>query len=124
MTMPEAPSNATPPRSRMTLVGERRFPDPPQSDPPAMTVPSGGTTPKLTTTETTPPSYQAYRAGMLGALNFATAVLGVRLILLVSVLGASGLTFLVLRDPDPYRLVALATYGVLVVLPVVYLAGR
>lgn len=61
---------------------------------------------------------------MLGALNLATAILAVRLILLVSVCGANVLTYLALRDPDPYRLAALGVYSLVVVVPLIWLAAR
>lgn len=144
MTPPEAPSNVTPKRSPMTLVGERRLPDRPKISPSdsegMMTVESGGTTPNLTTS---PPNFlanqqppqatfinpeyvhrAAWRAGMMGALNLATAVLSVRLTLLVAVFGASAIAYLSLSDPTPYRLGSLAIYGTLVVLPLVWLASR
>jgi hypothetical protein len=86
-----------------------------------------------TTTPTTPiaPNLQqeyihraAWKAGVLGALNLATAILAVRLTLLVSVGGAIGVAFLVLRDPDPYRLAALGIYAAVVVVPLIWLAAR
>jgi hypothetical protein len=84
-----------------------------------------------TTATTTPTDFQreyvhraAWKAGMLGALNVATAILAVRLTLLVSVVGASGLTFLVLQNPDPYRLGALGIYAVVVVVPLIWLTAR
>lgn len=61
---------------------------------------------------------------MLGALNVVTAVLAVRLILLVCVCGAIALAYLALMQPDPYRLGALAIYAVAVVLPLVWLSSR
>jgi hypothetical protein len=61
---------------------------------------------------------------LLGALNVVTAVLAVRLILLVSVCGAIALAYLALTQPDPYRLGALAIYAVVVVLPMVWLSAR
>jgi hypothetical protein len=60
----------------------------------------------------------------MGALNVVTALLAVRLILLVSVGGATALTWLALRDPDPYRLAALGVYAGVVVVPLVWLAAR
>ena len=82
-------------------------------------------------TTTTPTDIQrefvhraAWKAAMLGSLNLVTAILAVRLILLVSVSGAVALAYLALREPDPYRLGALGVYGVLVVLPMVWLAAR
>ena len=89
---------------------------------------SSTTTP---TTATPPNPFQqeyiprsAWKAGVLGALNLATAILAVRLILLVSVCGAISLSYLALLQPDPYRLGALAVYAVVVVVPLVWLAAR
>jgi hypothetical protein len=82
-------------------------------------------------TTTTQTDYQqeyihrtSWKAGMMGALNVATAILAVRLILLASVLGAIGLTYLVLREPDPYRLAALGVYAGVVVVPLIWLTAR
>jgi hypothetical protein len=66
----------------------------------------------------------SWKAGMLGALNAATAILAARLILLVAVCGAIGLTYLVLREPDPYRLAALGVYAGVVVVPLIWLTAR
>ncbi|HEY2105589.1 MAG TPA: hypothetical protein VGH29_07380 [Candidatus Binataceae bacterium] len=60
----------------------------------------------------------------MGALNVATAILAVRLTLLVSVSGAIGVAFLVLKDPDLYRLAALGVYAAVVVVPLIWLASR
>ena len=61
---------------------------------------------------------------MLGALNLATAILAVRLILLVAVCGAIAVAYLVLKEPDPYRLGALGVYAAVVVVPLIWLAAR
>lgn len=60
----------------------------------------------------------------MGTLNVLTVVLAVRLILLVSVCGASVLAWRVLAEPDPYRLGTLGVYGVVVVLPLIWLLAR
>ena len=63
----------------------------------------------------------------MGALNVITAVLAVRLTLLVSVGGAVWLSWLVLGGtgaPEPLRLAALAVYCAVVVVPLVWLASR
>lgn len=60
---------------------------------------------------------------MLGAINVLTAVLAARLLVLVSILGAIGLTWTVIANPDPYRLVALGGYCLLTVVPCVVLAS-
>jgi hypothetical protein len=61
---------------------------------------------------------------VIGALNILTAVLAVRLILLVAVSGAVWLTWLALQQPDPYRLGALGVYAAVIVVPMVWLAAR
>lgn len=66
----------------------------------------------------------AWKHGMLGALNLVTAILAVRLTLLVAVCGAVWLTWLALQQPDPYRLGALGVYAGIVVVPMVWLASR
>jgi hypothetical protein len=66
----------------------------------------------------------SWKAGMLGALNVAVAILAVRLILLVGVIGAIGVAYLVLREPDPYRLAALGVYAGVVVVPLIWLTAR
>lgn len=58
----------------------------------------------------------------MGAFNALALVIAARLILLVAVGGAIGLTYLALLNPDPYRLGALAIYTVAVVMPTVWLA--
>ena len=76
-----------------------------------------------TTTIPTPPD-RAYRAQAMATVNVLASVLSVRLTLLVSVGGAIGLTWLAVRDPDPYRLAALGVYAAVVVVPLVWLSSR
>jgi hypothetical protein len=78
----------------------------------------------LTTTTPELVRRAAWQAGVLGALNAVSAVIAVRLILLVCVSGAIVLAYLALAQPDPYRLGALALYGLMVVLPMVWLSSR
>lgn len=61
---------------------------------------------------------------MLGAMNLATAILAARLIVLIAVVGAIVLTWAALGDPNPWRLALVGAYGLLVVAPCVWLAGR
>ena len=85
-----------------------------------------------TTTETaSPPDLHkeyiergAWKQGVLGTLNVVSVLLAVRLTLLLSVGGATYLTYLALQNPDPYRLGALAIYAGVVVIPMVWLASR
>jgi hypothetical protein len=60
----------------------------------------------------------------MGAVNVLTAVLSMRLVVLTSILGGIGLTWLALQQPDPYRLGALGLYGLFVSVPSVWLASR
>lgn len=61
---------------------------------------------------------------MLAAVNVATTILAARLIVLIAVVGAIVLTWAALGDPNPWRLAAVTVYGLLVVGPCVWLAGR
>ena len=65
----------------------------------------------------------AWKAGVMGSLNVLFAVIAVRLILLVAVLGAIGLTYLAVQQPEPMRLGALAIYVAFVVVPASWLAS-
>ena len=67
---------------------------------------------------------RAWKASVLGAVNVLVAVLAVRLILMVSVLGGIALAWSGVTSPDPLRLAAVGIYGVLVLLPIVWLASR
>lgn len=60
----------------------------------------------------------------MGAIAVVTQVLALRLVVLVAICGGIGLTWTALSSPDPFRLGALAIYGLAVVIPVVWLAGR
>jgi hypothetical protein len=100
----------------------------PPPEPSLSQIASGSTT---TARTATPPDLQqefiqrsAWRAGVIGGLNIATAILAVRLILLVAVCGAIGVAYLVLKEPDPYRLAALGVYAAVVVVPLIWLAAR
>lgn len=66
----------------------------------------------------------AWKAGVIGSLNLISALLAVRLILLVAVCGAAALSYLVLQQADVYRLGVLGLYAGLVVLPLIWLAAR
>ena len=122
-----------PPSKRlMQLVAEKRIPDaPPIAPNPSPTTP---TTPGAITyqpsTGPIPPnlmtelaSRASWRAGVMGAVNVFTTILAVRLTLLIAVSGGISLTYVALRTPDLYQLIALATYCVAVVVPVVWLTA-
>lgn len=68
-------------------------------------------------------SLAAWKSGVMGALNFAAHVLAVRMIVLVAVTGAIGLTWQALADPVLYRVLAVGVYSMLVVIPVVWLSA-
>lgn len=59
----------------------------------------------------------------MGAVAVISQVLALRLLVLVAIAGGIGLTWLTLMSPEPFRLGALAIYGILIVLPTVWLAG-
>jgi hypothetical protein len=65
----------------------------------------------------------AWKAGVLASINVLVMVLSARLIMMVAVSGGIALTWLVLQQADPYRLIGLAIYAAGVVLPAVYLAA-
>lgn len=121
------PPENTPRRSRspMQLVGERQLPDQPTL---SHLIASATTT--ATTAPNPPAEYvhrAAWKAGVLGSLNVLAVVLAVRIILLVAVIGALILAWAALHTPEtvPYpALIMLVVYGLLVVVPVVWLSSR
>ena len=115
----------SPSQRRMTLVGERREPEP--SPLPSLNQTQQPSRPSSTATTISPEFVHraAWQAGVMGALNVLTAVLAVRLTLLVSVCGSAGLAYLVLSGvPDPLRVAVLGVYCLAVCLPLVWLAAR
>ena len=60
----------------------------------------------------------------MGAINVLVALLAIRLILFVAIVGAIVLTFTVERSPDQWRLAALAIYCAVTILPLTWLAAR
>ena len=66
----------------------------------------------------------AWRQAVIGSLNVATKILAVRLILLLAVIGAVGLTLIAVQKKDPASLIGLGVYTVTVVLPTVWLTSR
>jgi hypothetical protein len=110
----------------MLLVAEREVPDPP-----SLPLPTPSPTPTPTQTTQSRPNLQqeyiarlAWKQGVLGALNLATAILAIRLILLLAVCGAVALAWVALASADPMRLAALGVYTLSVVGPLVWLAAR
>jgi hypothetical protein len=57
----------------------------------------------------------------MGVVNALSVILATRMLVLVSIGGAIGLTWLGLTNPDPYRLIALGIYCFAVVIPCIYL---
>lgn len=60
---------------------------------------------------------------MLGSINVLAKVLSVRWTLTMAVAGGIVLTAEALSSPDGYKLGAVALYGLLIVVPVVWLAA-
>ena len=125
-----APSaNTPPPLKRMQLVAERRVEETPTPPRPS-TLEQTIKTAMATSTPTNPPlapeimHRAAWKAGVLGAVNVLVMLLAARLIVLVAIGGAIGLTWQALGNPDPNRLIALGIYGAAVVIPCVWLAAR
>jgi hypothetical protein len=111
----------------MLLVAEREVPDapPPQPSPTIQTAtPTRETTRPLDHLQQEYVHRAAWKAGVLGALNFAVRVLSARLILLCSVLGSVFLAWLALSQPDLTRLAVLGVYTTTVLLPLTWLAGQ
>jgi hypothetical protein len=65
-----------------------------------------------------------WKASVMATLNTLFIVLSVRLILLVSIIGAIIVVSRVVAAPDPWRLGALAIYTLVVVVPMVWLSSR
>jgi hypothetical protein len=126
----------------MLLVAERQEPEMPSQSPRvalAETILLGKTTP-TTSSPSNPLANQqpvqppfvnqeiahraAWKAGVLGAVNVFAMILGARLLVLVAIAGAIWLTWTGLGNPDLFRLIALGTYCVAVVVPVVWLASQ
>ena len=130
------PSDATRRPSRpMQLVSERHLEDP---SPPSPTSPTTTATSWTSSRDpfpdyspSVPDSYrhkvaletQAWKHGVLGALNLAARVLAVRFILLVAVIGAFLLTWQTLADPQMWRVIATLAFTALTVLPAVWLSA-
>ena len=66
----------------------------------------------------------AWQAGVIGSINVLVLILSAKMIVLVAVLGGIYLTMIALAQPDPWRLASLAAYGLMVCVPVVWLASR
>jgi hypothetical protein len=134
-TTPEVKSEGTakPLRRGMELVGERQVPEAPSLS----TLIQGATTAQtqtVTTPPKAPPNLQtefmtrsAWRSGVLGAINVLVAVVAVRFVLLLAVVGAFVLAKLSLDVAEPVKtpaLIMLGVYCATVVLPMVWLASR
>lgn len=105
----------------MQLVAERVVEDAPATTPPPLP-PTKAPQPDQLQREYI--HRAAWKAGVLGALNLATRILAVRMILMIAVIGAIALTFSALLEHDMFRLIALGIYCAIVVVPVVILAAR
>ena len=66
---------------------------------------------------------RAWRAGVMGAIGVLVAVVSARLLVAISIIGAAFLTWVVLQNPDQYKLIALGIY-MLAPVSTVWLASR
>lgn len=83
------------------------------------------TTPPTTErTWATPASDSSYVAGVMGAVSVLALVLSARLIVLIAIVGAIGLAWVALANPDPYRIAVLAAYLLAGLVPCVWLSSR
>lgn len=114
----------------MQVVAEREVADP---EPAVVTTTPQTTTSSISSSQRTTTSdalnaelisRYAWRQSMLASLNVISLILAVRMILLVSVVGAVFLTYLALLEHDVLRLGALAIYCAVVVAPIVLLSYR
>jgi hypothetical protein len=108
----------------MQLVGERQTPDAPSSTPRSETLQE--TIQRATTPTNVQAEFvhrRAWKAGVLASINVLVMVLAARMLVLVAIGGAIALTWYALESPDPYRLIALGIYSMLVVVPSVILAA-
>lgn len=64
-----------------------------------------------------------WKSGVMGAVAVISQVLALRLLVLVAIAGGIWLTWIALATPDPFRLGALGIYGILIVVPTIWLAG-
>ena len=127
--MSEVPFENTRRRSRpMTLVAEHQSEDAPESAPPSPTTTTASSSSSPTAEQVQELlSRAAWRAGVLGALQMMAAVLAARFILLLSVVGAIGLTLVAVEGHDYLPLIAAAGAVLGVVLAVtlnIWMAGR
>lgn len=116
------PENTNRP-SRMQLVGENQTPD---SLPHLMSQMTGSKTPTPSPSPPVPPEFihrAAWKAGVLGALNVLSALLAVRLTLLLACAGAFVLCFLTIQTANLAQAMIVLIYTVVVVVPLIALAA-
>jgi hypothetical protein len=106
------PGDSSKPLPRMTVVSDQQIPEP---SPVQFQGPINSPTP---TDQSQTPTIPTPSGGVRSEiLEFFLKILAARHIALIAVLGGIGLTFLALRDPNLYQLIAIGIYGVLVALP-------
>lgn len=114
------------PRSRVEgvrqVAGEAPAPLPPPAPPMALTPPPHplGISPQLSQ-PTSPTRLALADTAAIGSLVAIATILGTRLWLGLSIAGAFALALLTIPDATPAKIVMLAVYGVLTVLPCAYL---
>lgn len=112
----DATPNATNVRRGVTLVGERQAM--PNLTPTPVPMPSP-TTPPPSAAPSSPRSETVYRGQVLAAFHAIATVLAIRLLLLLSGMGAFCLSLLALLNPDVMKLAASVIYDVFIFIPLV-----
>jgi hypothetical protein len=114
----------------MTLVGERQIPEAPSLSSLIQTATTTAQTaqpPKPTPQQAEYIHRAAWKASVLATLNVLVAVVAVRFVLLLAVIGAFVLAKLSLDVAEPVKtpaLIMLGVYCATVVLPMVWLSSR
>ena len=133
MTLSEqAPKSESmpPPRSKrrpMEVLAEDQTPDNQPShltNPAPMTATTASQMTAMTRSVQTSDAGGAYLKGAMGAINVLSQVLAARLIVLIAIVGAIGLAWVALANPDPYRIAVLGAYLLAGLVPCVWLSSR
>lgn len=66
----------------------------------------------------------SWKAGVIGSINVVAAILAVRLILLVAIVGAIILTWFGIATHDVLRIAAVGVYTTTVVCPLIWLSAQ
>ena len=128
----DPPSENTPrPSGRrpMQLVAEREVAEAAPSTPPSLPSPRMTTTPRTVRPEIAAIERElgtrlSWKAGVIGSINVVAAILAVRLILLVAIVGAIILTWFGISTHDVLRIAAVGVYTTTVVCPLIWLSAQ